>query len=175
MECKCGASMKDATATNTKARAVFEYQVCRDCGRNDYGYLFVAGELVATGNEAQRAYFELIEGPAVPATAPAPVEASEWRPTIQAPVGTWLVKVWFASGGHAIERPSYFAASWDLIDGWQPYDNGPALAASFNPPPIMPALRVSSVVPEPKRVARPMPLPRAAPESVPIGVTFSLF
>jgi hypothetical protein len=170
MECKCGASMKDATATNAKVRAVFEYQVCRGCGRNDYGYLYIGGALVATGNEAQRAYFELIEGP-----APAPVDAPEWRPASSQPTGTGLIRVRFAFGGYAIERPSYFAASWDLIDGWQPYDNGPALAASFSPTPIPLALRVGTAVPERQQVARPMPPPRPAPESVPIGATFSLF
>jgi hypothetical protein len=172
MECKCGGSPKDAKSVDTKAGIVFEYQVCKACGRNDYGTLTVHGQLIAVGNESQRLFLAMTEE--TPAE-PAPIDGPPWTPIEQRPAGTGLIRVRFATGGYAIERPSYFEGRWDLIDAWQDFDNGPALAASFNPRPIPPALRVGSAVPEAKRVARQMPPPRPAPESVPIGVTFSLF
>lgn len=168
MECKCGGSMKDASVTRSKAGIVFEYQVCKACERNLYGSLIVAGKVVAIGNEAQRMFLAMDE----PAPAPA-IEFGPWTPAEQRPVGTGLIRVRFATGGHYIERPSYFAERWDLIDAWQPYDNGPALVAAMNPPPIPPELRVGTETPPaPARKARPLPRPI---ETVKPGQTLSLF
>lgn len=170
MECKCGGSMKDASVTRSKAGIVFEYQVCKACERNLYGSLIVAGKVVAIGNEAQRMFLALDE----PAPAPAPaIEFGPWTPAEQRPVGTGLIRVRFTSGGHYIERPSFFADRWDLIDAWQPYDNGPGLAAALNPPPIPLSLRVGTETkPAPARKARPLPHPV---ETVQPGQTLSLF
>lgn len=174
MECKCGGSPKDAKSVDTKAGIVFEYQVCKACGRNDYGTLTVHGQLIAVGNESQRLFLAMTED-APAASTPAPIDEQPWTPAATQPMGTGLIRVRFATGGHNVERPSFFEGRWDLIAAWQTYDNGPALTASFNPPPIPPALRVGTAVPEAKREARPMPPPRAMHESVPIGATFSLF
>lgn len=171
--------MKDARSSNSKAGAVLDYQVCRACGRNDYGMLLVRGCVVATGTEAQRAYLAIevgitpTEPTPTPVDAPMLVEALDWRPASNQPTGAGLIRVRFITGGQFIERPSFFEGRWDLIDAWQPYDNRTALAASFNPPPIPAALRVGTVVLEVKHAARPMPPPR--PEAIPIGVTMSLF
>lgn len=173
MECKCGAAMKDAQAVNRKAGAVFDYQVCRGCGRNDYGTLTVAGRVIATGNESQRLFLAMTEE--VPAEPAAPAaEPDAWMPATRRPLGDGLVRVRFAAGGHFIGQPSFFAERWELIDAWQPFDNGPALAASFNPPPIPPALRVGEPAPELKRAPRPIPIPPPQPD-VQRGMTFSLF
>lgn len=171
MECKCGGSMKDASVTRSKAGIVFEYQVCKACERNLYGSLIVAGKVVAVGNEAQRLFLAMDE----PVPAPAPVlEPGPWTPTEQRPVGTGLIRVRFIAGGYYIERPSYFAERWDLIDAWQPYDNGPALAAALNPLPIPPELRVGTETPPaPARKARPLPPPPAVDTQR--GQTLSLF
>lgn len=173
MECKCGGSPKDARSVDTKAGIVFEYQVCKACGRNDYGTLTVHGKLIATGNESQRLYLAMTEpAPAVP--KPIPVDAQPWTPAKQQPVGTGLIRVRFTTGGQFIERPSFFEGRWDLIDAWQPYDNGPALAASLKPPPIPIALRVgTAVAPEPVRKARPLPSPPTVDAQR--GQTLSLF
>lgn len=173
MECKCGGSMKDASVTRSKVGIVFEYQVCKACERNLYGSLIVAGKVVAIGNEAQRLFLAMDEpAPAVP--KPIPVDAQPWTPIEQRPIGTGLIRVRFTTGGHYIERPSYFAERWDLIDAWQPYDNGPALAAALNPPPIPPELRVGTETPPaPTRKARPLPAPPAI--DVQRGQTLSLF
>jgi hypothetical protein len=173
MECKCGASLKDAQAVSRKADAIFDYAVCRGCGRNDYGTLTVAGKVIATGSESQRLFLAMTEeAPEQPATPV--IEPDTWTPATHRPMGDGLIKVRFAAGGHSVERPSFFEGRWDLIDAWQPYDNASALAASFNPQPIPPALRVGEPVPEPKRASRPTPIPPPQPD-VQRGMTFSLF
>jgi len=165
--------MKDAQSVNKKAAAVFEYQVCKACARNDYGTLTVAGRVIATGNESQRLFLAMTEE--VPAEPAAPAaEPDAWMPATRRPLGDGLVRVRFAAGGHFIGQPSFFAERWELIDAWQPFDNGPALAASFNPPPIPPALRVGEPAPELKRAPRPIPIPPPQPD-VQRGMTFSLF
>lgn len=181
MECSCGASTRDARAERSKAGIVLEYRVCSACGRNEYGALLVRGKAIARGLEAQRRFAALEAGTAVeqpPAPAPAPSEPVAWYPTSNRPTGNGLIRVRFTTGGYYIERPSFFDERWDLIEAWQPYDNGPALAAASSLPPIPPELRVGAIKSEPIRVRTPRPLPPMPPpqlESVPLGTTLSLF
>lgn|GEM_PF-1408039 len=184
MECSCGASTRDARAERSKAGIVLEYRVCSACGRNEYGALLVRGKAIAHGIQAQRRFAALEAGsaverpPAAPAPAPAPSEPVAWNPTSNRPTGNGLIRVRFTAGGYYIERSSYFAERWDLIEAWHSYDNGPALAAASNPPPIPPELRVGAMKSEPIRVRTPRPLPPMPPpqlESVPLGTTLSLF
>lgn len=181
MECECGsARMTDASAKRSKAGVELSYRVCSTCGRNEYVALLVRGRVVATGVEAQREFLAMEEGaqPAAPAPVVTPAIAAPmveaWRPVSETPPAGGLVRVRFIAGGHFIERPSFFDGRWDLIDAWHPYDNGPALATSHNPPPIPAALRAGSLTPEPKRAARPLPTPPTQPD-VQRGMTLSLF
>jgi len=175
--------MTDASAKRSKAGVELSYRVCATCGRNEYVALLVRGRVVATGVEAQREFLAMEEGAKPVAPAPAPVATpaivaatvEDWRPMTETPPASGLVRVRFVTGGYCIERPSYFEGRWDLIDAWHPYDNGPALAASLNPPPIPVALQIGTAVAEPKRVARPIPLPPPTQPDVQRGVTLSLF
>jgi len=188
MECRCGGATKEAKTARSKAGIVFEYRVCSSCGRNGYGTLWVHGEAVAFGIEAQRRFIELDGPEADPSTAPAPAPeqpvspvvvvatpqySEDWAPVSDRPAGADLIRVRFVTGGYCIERPSYFDERWDLIDAWQLYDNRAALAASFTPPPIPAELRVSSLHTE-RQVARPQsravrrePQPAPAPAPAP--------
>lgn len=177
MECSCGGSTREARAERSKEGVVLEYQTCAACGRNEYRRLLVRGHVAATGSDAQRAFLAMEDGAPPPAPRTAKQEGDAWRPAVQKPLGSGLVRVRFTSGGEYIERPSFFEDRWDLVAAWQPYDNGPALAASFERKPIPPELRVDTLATEPVRAPRPVPTPppRQTLDSVPLGTTLSLF
>lgn len=174
--------MRDARVERSKVGLVLEYKVCSSCGRNEYVALLINAQVIACGSEAQRKFISLDEPRAdtvtrhvaLPIDEPDPLQ---WNSPDTMPRGDMLIQVAFKAGGGYIECTSFFADRWALVEGWRPYDNRPALAASFIERPIPAAYRVDTVGTEPiQRAKAARPIPSTSPVlAVPVGGNFSLF
>jgi len=180
--------MKSARAERSKQAAVLEYQECSACGRCHFDALRVAGRIVATGAEAQRAFNALDAGQPCPPSAPEPVAKAEpaterWIPATELPPRDALIRVEYRRGGYYISHGKFFDSVWDLIARWQPHDNSEALRKAAIPryPPglstpewlLPPADRATRppipAIPEPPQP----PQPRHEPSLPPVGANFS--
>ncbi|SEJ23405.1 hypothetical protein SAMN04244572_03209 [Azotobacter beijerinckii] len=169
--------MKSARAERSKQAAVLEYQECSACGHCHFDALRVAGRIVATGAEAQRAFNALDAGQPCPPSAPEPAKAEpateRWIPAAELPPRDALIRVEYLRGGYYISHGKFFDSVWDLIARWQPHDNSEALRKAAIPK-YPPGLSTPEwLLPPADRATRP-PLPNIPEPSLPpVGANFS--